>query len=749
MTRPTASRPKQRWALALTALVTAAAAPSYAQTPQKSPPRVDDKNAPTTVQAEEIGGRPEREITLEREAEVVRGKTRVTADTACYKEVEDEVDASGHVHMWRFGDQYTGDLLNLNLESGKGFLLHPTYKMEISNGQGKAQRIDFINEDEMVVIDGTYSTCEGLDPDWYLKSSTLNLDTGRDVGTGAKTIVYFKGVPIVGTPAISFSLSGARRSGWLSPTPGAGPDGKPQLMVPYYFNIAPNRDLTLSPNIIPARGLQIGALGRYLGETEAGTYSGQTDLVFLPHDKETDSERYMLNSQHAQALAPGLSFGWNVRADSDNNYPNDFSTTVAASADRQLMRELSIDYRSPFWTLSARAEAYQVLQDPAALLNPALTLAQPYGRLPELNFHSGRFDVAGGFDWAMDVEATRFTNPDPTLVDGSRLVVSPQISYPILGPGYFITPKVMLTASAYQLDASQAQSTQFPNRSPAAAVPTFSLDSGLVFERDEKPFGHALTQTLEPRLFYVYTPYRDQSQFPIFDTAAATFNQTQLFSENRFVGTDRIGDANQLTAALTSRFLEASGAERLRFTIGQRISFTEQQVQLPSLTPVNSTRSDLLVTATGRISDTWTFDSAEEYSPSSHATVSSNYTVQWKPAPKKVLNLAFLYLQDNFKNVQVSSQWPLSQRWYGVGLITYSTLDKRVIESLIGLEYRADCWVLRMGAQRFISSVNTVSNPMFFQLELNGLSKLGVGNPLDAFKREIPGYQNINPVIIR
>jgi len=733
----TASPPPHAWAYALTALVTVAAVPSYAQTKVR-PARVEDKNAVTTVKAEDIGGRPEREITLERDVEVVKDKTKVTSDTACYRQVEDEVEAKGHVKIWRFGDYFTGDELKLNLDSGKGYMLNPTYKMEVNNAQGKAQRINFINEDEAVVIDGTYSTCQGNDPDWYLKSSTLNLDQGRDVGTAGKTIVYFKDVPILGTPAMSFSLSGARRSGWLSPMPGFGSKGAAELTVPYYFNIAPNRDLTVYPKIIPRRGFQLGANGRYLGETDGGLYSGETYVEYLPHDKQTSTDRWTIKSAHEQDLAKDWSYGWNVRAASDDNYPNDFSKTVSGSAERQLLRELRTDYHGEFWNMTARVQKYQVLQDPASVEDASLFVPRPYDRLPAINLHAARYDVLGGFDWSFDSELTRFWHPD--LIKGTRLVAIPQVSYPIIGPSYFITPKVMLNAATYQLDAFNTD----PSKNVSRAVPTFSLDSGLTFERDAKLFGRAVTQTLEPRLFYVNTPYRDQSTLPNFDTAASTFNFSQLFSENRFVGSDRIGDANQVTAALVSRFLEGSGAERLRLAFGQRFYFRDQKVQLDASTPVVDAHSDMLLAASGRISETWGFDSAVQYNPSESRVVSSNYSVQWQPGPKKVLNVGTRYLRNSFKNIDVSSQWPLSNRWYGVGRVSYSQLDKKILESLVGLEFNGDCWVFRMGAQRFVTTATKASTPIFFQLELNGLSHLGVGNPLEAMKNSIPGYQRLN-----
>ena len=285
-----------RQVLALYALVSVTVAPAFAQAVPAAPQAEDA--LPITIQAEEIGGRPDRQIDLNRNVEITRGQTGMTADTACYLRVEDEVTATGNVNMWRFGDRYKGDELQLNLETGKGYLLNPTYYLAGSNGQGQASRIDFLGEQQAVVRDGTYSTCEGPDPDWYLKSSTLRLDKGRDLGTAGKTIIYFKDVPILGTPAMSFSLSGQRRSGWLPPTVGFGSQGKAEVMVPYYVNIAPNRDLTLYPRMMFDRGFQMGATGRYLGST----YNGETHLEFLPDDRETGTNRWRYDSLHSQAI---------------------------------------------------------------------------------------------------------------------------------------------------------------------------------------------------------------------------------------------------------------------------------------------------------------------------------------------------------------------------------------------------------------------------------------------------------------
>jgi len=735
---------KQRWAFALTALVAASAVPAHAQTAPaggKGTPRAEDPDAPVTMRAEEITGRPERELVLQRDVEIVRDKMRVTADSACYRQVESEIEAKDNIRVWRFGDYYTADEFKINTETGVGYMLHPTYKLELNNAQGTAQRIDFLNQEEAVVVNGTYSTCEGPNPDWYLSSSTLNLDMGRETGTARGTVVYFKDVPLIGSPALSFSLSGERRSGWLPAVPGFSSRGSAELLLPYYFNIAPNRDLTLYPRYISRRGLQLGAVGRYMGETDAGTYEGRTLIEYLPHDKEAGFDRWQVNSTHSQALAKDWSFGWNVRAASDDNYPNDFSKTVAGSAERQLLRELRTDYTGEYWSLTARVQKYQVLQDP----DTTTPTPHPYNRLPAINFHAARYDIAG-FDWQVDSEVTRFDHP--TLINGNRMVVVPQVSYPIISPSWFVTPKLMLNASAYQLDDWKNTSTGLMDkgRSETRAIPTFSLDSGLEFERSTKLFGRALTQTLEPRLFYVYTPYRDQTNIPNFDTADATFNFSQIFSENRFVGSDRISDANQVTAAVVSRFLEESGAERLRLALGQRFYFREPRVTLDGSTSAAGSRSDLLLAAAGRISETWGIDSAVQYNPDDKRVISSNLNLQYQPGAKKVVNAGYRFLRGNFKNVDFSGQWPLTQKWFGVGRLSYSMQDHRILESLIGVEYNCDCWVFRAGAQRFVTTSNKASTQFFFQLELTGLSKLGIGNPLEVMKNSIPGYQRINEV---
>jgi len=737
MNRFSAFPPSQRLPRLLIALLAAASLPalSVAQTTHAKGAKTEDKNAPATVSAEQMSGRPDREIVLEREVEIIKGDTVIHADKATYRVVEDEVEAVGNVRMRRFGDSYTGDEVRLKIEAQEGYVLRPTYRLETNNAQGKAERIDFEGEDRATVHDGSYSTCEGPDPDWYLQASRLNLDAARDEGIARGTRVYFKGVPILAGPAISFPLSDARKSGFLPPTIGTTNKGGFEVTTPYYFNIAPARDLTLYPKLYALRGLQLGADARYLGER----YSGQTKLELLPADQQARTDRYAISSTHSQVLAPGWSAAWNLNAASDDAYPTDFASTITAATQRLLLRDMAVSYGSSNWSTVARLSNYQVLQDPLA------PIARPYDRLPQLAVNAGQLDV-NGFDWNVASDFTHFSHPDSALPRGERFFVNPSLAYPVIRPGYFITPKLSLHASRYSLDTPATAAA----RNASRVVPTFSVNSGLVFERDAQFFGNAMTQTLEPRLFYVYTPFRPQAEadFPLFDTAQADLSFAQLFSENRFVGQDRISDANQVTAALVSRYIEPSGEERMRFAVGQRFNFAEQRVTLTGNSPRSESRSDVLVSAYGRVSRVLNVEGNVQYSQSLRAISRASYGARWQPAPMHVLNLQYrldrLIDQRNIlKQVDLSAQWPFAQRWYGVGRINYSIPDSKVAESLLGVEYKADCWIFRLVGQRTPTAQGQATSSLFFQLELTGLTRLG-SSPLRALRANIPGYQLIN-----
>jgi LPS-assembly protein len=352
--------------------------------------------------------------------------------------------------------------------------------------------------------------------------------------------------------------------------------------------------------------------------------------------------------------------------------------------------------------------------------------------------------VGGAIDGGLPAEFVRFTHP--TLLEGSRSSLSPTFAVPLLAPGWFLTPKVGLRYVNYSLVNTAPPQPQ----APEASIPWASLDSGLIFERNSGLFGPGSTQTLEPRLYYVYAAYRNQDDIPIFDTALADFNYAQLFTENRFVGGDRFGDANQATLALTSRFLRDNGQEALRATIAQRYYFEAERVGLTPTSPLrSSTDSDILASIGGRIGTAWTFDATTQYNRHQQRPEKHSVATSYRPEPGKVLNASYRYNREALKQIDISAQWPVMAGWYAVGRYNYSILDKRLLEGLAGFEYNAGCWAFRAVALRVQAAANIQTTAFVFQLEFNGIGTIGTDEAAEMLKRQVPGYSVSNPADAR
>lgn len=684
---------------------------------------------------------------MERQVGISRGKTQIEADRMKYDIVDDRVDAIGNVRLEREGNKFSGTELRLKLDTGQGVLQSPVYQLMRKNAHGKADRIEFQSQDIATVIGGFYTTCEGPDPDWYLRSGSLSLDNGREIGVAENAVLVFKGVPLVGAPKLSFPLSDERASGFLAPTVATSTSGGLEVVTPYYWNIAPNRDLILSPHYITRRGLMLGASGRYLGQD----YAGQTNFEVIDRDSQTGASRWALSSRHKQNFGEGLNFNSNLNAASDDDYARDFPFSRVWAYQpgiprRLLVRDVRLDYGRQDWTASGRLTEYQVLQDRIGTAQ----IQRPYSRLPQLNYnYYGENDR--GLNWSMGSEFTRFHQAfvpaDGMPRQGDRLVVNPRMTYNYQTPGFFLRPSASVHGTVYSLDETAAPTMTAPDR----VLPTFSLDSGLIFERDSSLFGNASIQTIEPRVFYSYTPYKRQDSrlYPNFDSTEADFNYATVFRENRFVGNDRISDSNQVTTALSTRYLEPNGMERVRLAIAQRFSFVEQRVTLNESTVLSSeTRSDMLFLGSGRVTDQLRIDSNFQFSQTRTELNRMNIGAFWQPAPMKVLNVQ--YRRDvrnlpndpnsNFELIDISSQWPLGDRWYGVGRMSYLLKESQLGQSLAGVEYKADCWIFRVVGQKVPTAQGFSNTMVFVQLEFNGLSMLGA-NPMRALRTNVPGYQ--------
>lgn len=693
---------------------------------------------PSYARARRIDGEMDEKVTLTGDAEVRRGGAVLRGDRISYTVATDELEVEGNARVFRDGVAFFGPSLRMRVDAQTGVMPDANFTYAARNGRGRAKLLEFLGEQQSRLTEARYTTCRPGDEAWWVTANRLDLDGTENLAVARGARIYFKDVPIFASPYFQFPLGDERRSGVLTPSFGLNSKLGAEVTVPYYWNIAPNRDLTVTPRVMARRGVLLSNEFRYLEPTWRGTIGYDT----IPEDREFGGSRDFTTIQHEYSAPSGLIGGLNYNRVSDDRFFVDFGRNIVSSSLSVLPQDGYVGYNRTYWNTLLRVTKNQTLQDPFAPENERVV--KPYERVPQLTLNAQRYDLAG-FDVANVFEVTRFDHPD--FETGARTIVNPSVSYPLQTPGWFLIPRAQVHHTRYALDVNTSlpPALRRADRVLSRTVPIYSLDSGLVFERDATWFGDAATQTLEPRLYYAYIPFREQNSLPNFDTALADFNFAQLFTENVFVGGDRIGQANQLTAALVGRVFDTgTGAERLRAAIGQRFYFSQQNVVLPGGVPRTDKASDVLFALSGLLDRRWVADIAVQHSTHEDQLVRASVGVRYQPAVAKVLSFAYRYKLDELDQVDVAGQWPLSARWYAVGRANYSRRDRRWVETLAGFEYKHDCWVVRFAAQRFVTGTNTTTTTAFIQLELTGLASIG-SNPVETLRRNIPGYQVINP----
>ena len=725
---------------------------------------------PTFIYGDRLSGRPDLDTTMEGHAELRRGDMVIKADHLTYDQPTDLAKASGQVRINRAGNVYEGPLLELKLDAFEGFFNTPSYYFLKNDSHGAADRVDFLDEQRAVIHNASMTTCRRLPgpdwlPDWILRATTIHMDNEDDVGTAEGALLSFKGLPILPIPYITFPLSDRRKSGLMPPTIGLDNVNGTTVSQPYYWNIAPNRDATITPTLMSKRGVNLGTEFRYL----EASYSGQLHLDVMPGDQLREGDRWGLGYLHqgtlknslTDRLAPeGMALSINLNRVSDDNYWRDFSgvsTSASSSAatsltQRLLVNDASLSWTNGYFSNTVRTLKWQTLQDVTA------PIAQPYDILPQLTTRYSRTNL-GGVDYAVVADYSQF-QADKLLsaqpnANGQRAYTLLQASRPWLAPAGFITPKFQLHATNYQLDAPMTNGANSASR----VVPTFSLDSGLVFERDASYFGKGFRQTLEPRAFYVNTPYREQSLLPNYDSGASDFNFATIYTENSFVGNDRIADNNLLTLGVTSRLLDPdTGAEVVRFGVAQRLRFQDQKVTLPGGVSAVEGLSDVLLGGSVTWDPKWMADTTVQYNPTTQQSVRSTFGARYIPGSYRVLSAAYRYQREVSEQLDLGWQWPVNDlwgdkglnlglgrgqgegRWYSVGRLNYSMNEHRLVAAIVGFEYDAGCWLGRAVLEQLQTSTSTLSQRLMFQLEFVGFTRLG-NSPLKTLKDNIPSYQ--------
>ena len=732
--------------------------------------RISDKErnqSPVFIEGQSITGRPDLDLVIEGNARLRRSGLSVKADRIEYDQTQDTLKAQGQVRISREGNRFEGPQLELQADTFQGQFISPTFELSKGGGHGQADNIEFVDAKRAIIRNATYTTCTRKPgpswlPDWVLKAASLSLDDEESVAQTEGMQLRFMDWPLLGVPSLSFALTADRKSGFLSPTIGIDSVSGLEVAAPYYLNIAPNRDATVTATAMTKRGVALDTEFRYLEDT----YQGKSLINLMPTDALRQQSRWGVSAQHNGSFDSGLSavgrlgLGLNLNRVSDDNYWRDFPRSGLSLTQRLMPSSGTLSWAQEDLSMTAQVLRWQTLQDATSPITP------PYDRSPQIVLRHNRWDV-NGIDYATTADTTRFeTNysriPGGTtavLSNGQRSYVNSQVSMPFVSPWGFITPKVQLHATRYQLDTPLSDGRTSVNR----VLPTFSLDSGVVFERDANVFGRAIRQTLEPRAFYVRTPYADQSMLPLYDTGATDFNLSTIYSANPYVGQDRIADNNLLTLGVTSRYLDANtGAELAKFGFAQRMRFADQRVTLPTESLVAKGFSDMLVGAGVRWDDRWSLDSLVQFNTQTQRSVRTTVGARYSPTPYRVLNMAYRMTQGQSEQVDVGWQWPLRDfswseadeetppsapgqglgpgRWYSVGRMNFSLKDSRMVDSIFGFEFDAGCWLGRVVFERLQSTVSASTSRLLFQLEFVGLARIG-SSPLKTLRDNIPRYQ--------
>lgn len=654
---------------------------------------------------------------------VTQGDRTLTAETATYEAASRNFKVEGDV-------EYADPELRVRGATGTwsgtqgGRFEDTEFELPTRPARGEAGLLGLTPAGNLQLERVRFTTCPAGNDDWLLRAASIEIDREAQQGTGRDVRLDFLGVPLLYVPYISFPAGDRRKSGFLFPTLGTSSSNGFEFGVPYYFNLAPNYDAVLEPTWFSKRGVELGGNFRYL----TGSSRGRLDGRFLPSDQQADRDRGYARLRHLTDFSDSLRLTSALEYASDSRYFEDFAKGPEGTSITHLERRIDLEYAGAGWRASALLQNFQTIDQ---AIDP---LDRPYARVPQLLFDGewrvGGSAVAAGFGG----ELVYFQRDDG--VTGARLMAEPRLSLPLRSSGYFVEPSIAYRQVGYNLSDVEPGADE----SPSVGAPMAALDAGLIFDRPAGSRGR-LIQTLEPRALYSWTPYREQDTLPIFDTGLPELDMVRLFSPDRYVGGDRISDANRVAVGLTTRLLETgSGRQYLAATIGQQYFFDQPRVTLPDEAPEQRDSSDIIAELELSAYRNWSVDLALQWDPDRSNTVLGQSAVQYRPRPDTVVNLGYRYREDRVEQWETSAAWRVNREWRLYGRYVYSVRDSQGIDSFAGVEYESCCWKLRLVASRYISNrTGEQDSSIALQLELKGLSS--VGTTSDTFlERGIRGY---------
>ena len=663
------------------------------------------------VSADRIESLDDETVILTGNVVILKGEHRIQTERAVYKKTENTVEATGDVKFDSLeAGSYSSTHSLLNLNDYTGYAEIGGFSLSGSRGRGNAERIVFVSKSRLKLKVVRYTTCRPDNEDWYLKAKEIEIDQDSATGTARHASINLLGVPIFYSPYLSFPLGDNRRSGFLLPDFGSTDKMGTYFTVPYYWNIAPNYDATFKPRFMSSRGTQLQTQFRYLGSS----YHGIAEVEALPNDSVTGTSRTGVAYKHQQQLSQHLSGSANLNWVSDQDYFDDFATQLSTSSQTHLPQSVRLNYQRSDWQLGAEVSNFQTLDKSIA---PA---DYPYARLPQLTLNWRPAERNSALSYQLFGSATAFQHD--TEESARRVHLQPTISYPMRGQSGFIRPKVAAYYSSY-LDRTVGSDDAF-------ATAIGSIDSGLVFERPVTVKQQAMKQTLEPRLFYVYSPYVDQSTLPVFDTSIPTFSFNSLFQDNRFIGADRVGDTHQLTMAVTTRLIDDStGSERLTASLGQTYYFSDRKVsaEIPPLPAQTAGSSDIAGEVTAWLGSHWYLRSSLLFDTENNNTRKNSQFLQYRPARDRIFNIGYRFEDGIQELVDISGQWPVTSKWAVLARSQYSIQDKKNQDSFAGLQYETCCWSFRALAGQRVDQDGLQVSSFSFQLIFKGLAGFETG----------------------
>ena len=671
-----------------------------------------DDESPVNFYADTAESVEQQVFTLRGNAVVLYGAQRLDADSITYNQNDGAVDAQGNLHYSRPGLLVKGDHGRLFPDEKRGTVYEADYALPDRHGRGEAEEIKLLDAHHQQLDQATYTTCPPGNTDWLLSARQVDLDTEDGLGVAHHAWMNLKDIPVLYTPYISFPIDGRRRSGFLIPKIGASQETGLDVSVPYYWNIAPNYDATLMPRVMSERGVMMNAEFRYLSRINSGMLRAE----YLPSDNKYDNRsRSLVSFEDKGHPLPRLTTHIDASDVSDKDYFRDLGTTLVQSSQSFLKREAEATYHGNRWMLDTRVLNFQTVDPTVAVAD------RPYMELPRVRFSAAPAQRLLGLQFNMNSEVTQFDKDKS--VTGTRVDMLPQLSLPIERAAWYLKPSAGVRHTVYQLNDQPAGDPKSPHRTTAIA----DIDTGMYFDRDLQWGDSTYMQTLEPRLYYLYVPYKKQDDIPVFDTGNYDFNFWQLFQENRFSGPDRMGDANQLAVALTTRVLDPeSGAQRLRASLGQLVYFRNLKVTLPDEPVVTDNTSDLIGEFGVAFSREWNAATEIQWDPSASRTNRGDILLQYRADKRQLVNLSYRYRRATLNQTDVSFLWPLGNAWHLVGRWNYSLDDSKTLDTLAGFGYESCCWGLQLVGRSYVNNVNGDStNAVYAQVEFKGLTSTG------------------------